>query len=312
MPRYQDPTGSAEWEEEDTYNPLHEPFDIEKIPEGKWQTGVYGENPFLASPEGGGRQAPASKEGALAIGGKPPEGYKPPDYSNRDAFEQFAFKEAGGKWFEFDPHEELKKADANLPDLFNFAFDGEVVWSDRNKLSKQQKEHWDWVVKKYHADTFNEAKDKREKMKEVHNFFMTKFDNDKKEYETKLKRMQDLTFKLATEERGQRGEARAERGEARTIGKEATGKVEGAHKRINDINTKIATLEKTDIISALIAERSPELQGMIGQKMDPKLKRQLIAGFDREKRYWEQFLPAEKKGAVGKGNLESFKSKWGL
>jgi len=310
MPRYEDPSGFAEWEEEDPYSPLHEPFDVEKIPEGKWQRGVYGENPFLTSPAGETKPLPARE--TPAIGGRPPAGYKPPDYSDREGFENFAFEQAGGKWFEIDPYEEVKKADAKIPELFNYAFGGKVVWSDRDKLTKQEKEHWDWVLKSYHADTFNRAKAKRESMKEAHNFMMTRFDNDKKEHEAKLKRYQDLTFKMATEERGQRGEARAERGEKRVISKEETQKVEGAYKRINDINTKMATLEKTDILTALIAEGMPNLQGMIGQKMDPKLKQKLFVGFEREKRYWEQFLPPEGKGAAGKSNLESFKSKWGL
>jgi len=246
-------------------------------------------------------ETPPQGQRTQAFGPKPPEDYNAPDFSDRDKFEEFAFKQAGGKWFEFDPYDEVKKADEKLPDLFNFVFDGKVVWSDRDKLNKQEKDHWDSVIKTYHADTFNKAKALRENMKETHNFLMTTFDNSKKEYESKM----NMGFKIS-------GEQRAQRGETRTVTKETTAKTEGAYKRINDINTKMATLEKTDIITALLAAKVPELKDQIGQKLDPKLKKQLFDSFEREKRYWEQFLPAEEKATQGKSNLESFKSKWGL
>lgn len=68
-------------------------------------------------------------------------------------------------------------------------------------------------------------------------------------------------------------------------------KASEALKRISQIKKAMATLEKTDIVTATLAAVNPALKDMVGQKMSPALKKQLIKQWNNEIAYLNRFIP---------------------
>jgi len=68
-------------------------------------------------------------------------------------------------------------------------------------------------------------------------------------------------------------------------------KASEALKRISQIKKAMATLEKTDVVTTMLATLNPSLKNMIGQKMSPELKRQLIEQWNKEIAYLNKFIP---------------------
>ena len=114
------------------------------------------------------------------------EGFMTPDYSNRSLFEKHVFEEIGGNPFELNPRDALQTADEGMPDLFERFFQGAVVWEDRGKLTKNQADQWDEVVKGYHAWAFKNAEMQKAVMTDRYSFMMSQFDRAAKEYQTAL------------------------------------------------------------------------------------------------------------------------------
>jgi len=104
----------------------------------------------------------------------------------KQEFENRVFEQLGYNPYTLDPYEEVRNADAKLPDLFNHIFRGEIMWADRHRLDKNQAAYWDAMVKKYHADVFEESKAKREYGIKAHEFMIGKFESVQKEYEAKM------------------------------------------------------------------------------------------------------------------------------
>lgn len=120
--------------------------------------------------------------------GKPPEGWGIPDYSKegRKRFEQIAFKRAGGDPSKFDPNEEVNKASTYLPKLFNDVFRGKVLYEDRYKMSKKQKDHWNQEVNKFRAAVFQDATAYHDKMQKEYDTMINEFDRRAKEYKASM------------------------------------------------------------------------------------------------------------------------------
>ena len=73
-----------------------------------------------------------------------------------------------------------------------------------------------------------------------------------------------------------------------------------ALKRISDISKTIATLEKTDTITQLLAKDNPELAQYIGQTLDPEKKAALMKAWNDELDYLEKFSGTSRKKVVTK------------
>ena len=73
-----------------------------------------------------------------------------------------------------------------------------------------------------------------------------------------------------------------------------------ALKRISDISKAIATLEKTDTITQLLAKDNPELAQYIGQTLDPDKKAALMDAWDNELDYLEKFSGTTRKKEKGR------------
>ena len=59
-------------------------------------------------------------------------------------------------------------------------------------------------------------------------------------------------------------------------------------KRVSNIKNAMATLDKTDRVTMLMATLSPKLKGLVGQKIDPQLKAELFEQWNREISYLER------------------------
>jgi|GEM_PF-5780773 len=116
------------------------------------------------------------------------EGYTPPGAGGapvpqgpptRTQFEEAFFKQHGNP-FLMDPYAEVVKSDKSLPKLFNHVFQGQAVWSDLPKLSKEQRAHWEDVKKQHHARSYQAAVAKQKQLKGMYDMMMTRFDHEEK------------------------------------------------------------------------------------------------------------------------------------
>lgn len=78
-----------------------------------------------------------------------------------------------------------------------------------------------------------------------------------------------------------------------------------ALQRISDIEKARATLEKGEVITAIMAKTMPELADYFGKKIPEELKQRLYAAWDREIAYLNQFIP--RKGGKGGGGSANWK-----
>ena len=65
-----------------------------------------------------------------------------------------------------------------------------------------------------------------------------------------------------------------------------------ALRRVSDIKKAMATLDKTNEITSLIVAMNPELESMLGQKMDEERKQELMDAWQNELDYLNDFVPA--------------------
>ena len=75
--------------------------------------------------------------------------------------------------------------------------------------------------------------------------------------------------------------------------------------RISGIRKTMATLDKTNEITAMIIAANPELAGMIGQKIDDDLKQQLMDAWNDELDYLYRFAPKSTKKPKRELNVET-------
>lgn len=174
------------------------------IPELNWgQYATPQEREMQGMPQEPGSQVPMPEA---------PSGFKEylaPDYSNRKLFEEHVMSELGKNPFELNPMEALTVADENLPELFQHFFGGRVVWNDRDKLTKEQAQAWDEVVKSYHAWAFEHAKMEKAVLTDRYNFMMNQFDNASKQYEANVKRIREEREKIVAEDKAKKAAAAA-------------------------------------------------------------------------------------------------------
>jgi len=126
-------------------------------------------------------------------GNRPPEGARPTDYSieGRRKFENIILNKIGGNPFDIDPYTYVEQVNEKLPDIFNRVFRGQVVWSDRDKMNKDQSKFWNEVVKGVHAQIFNRVENKKKMMIDQYNFAMNRFDNEAKEKAAALAKVRE-------------------------------------------------------------------------------------------------------------------------
>lgn len=133
---------------------------------------------FGVSPEDIKRATGTTKEPPL--GGKPPEGYQPIDYSleGRKKFEEQVIGQIGFHPMTFSQNEYLEKAMQELPQLFDYVFEGKVLWADRDKLTKDQQALWVDAIKTFRATVWKEAQEKQEVGLRQYNYMMNRFDKE--------------------------------------------------------------------------------------------------------------------------------------
>lgn len=200
---------------------------------------------------------PEAREEAVTFP-RPPaigEGFMTPDYSNRSLFEKHVFGEIGGNPAELNPREALQFADENLPDLFERFFQGTVVWEDRGKLTKDQGDQWDEVVKSYHAWALKEAEMKKAVMTDRYNFMMNQFDNAANEYQAALTKVRGRREAIATLKRTKEREA------TKAVPKEPTT---ADVKRGSDM---LRNIEKTMAKNEMPSQAQLDMYNMLARKV---------------------------------------------
>jgi hypothetical protein len=157
--------------------------------------------------------------------GPAPVRQKPPAQvaaEDRARFEQEVFKQIGGDPFGRNTMAEITEHTKNdLPQLFQRAFGGQVIWEDRNRLDKNQNAFWQNEVKAYRAHLKNEIEGEKKSQVESYKQMMGRFDVEMKSQQAEQAQLQ------------KRAEAFAGNQEK---------KVTSAYKRIEDLKKEERTL----------------------------------------------------------------------
>ena len=95
-----------------------------------------------------------------------------------------------GNPFTMDPYGEVVKADSQLPQLFDYVFDGKVAWSDLGRLNKKQREIWEEAKKEFHARTYKEAMGKQQRAENAYKWMMGNYEADAKREEKEMDRLE--------------------------------------------------------------------------------------------------------------------------
>lgn len=132
-------------------------------------------------------KAPSSDVAAQmgGVGGAQEAVFQPPEQLNRNKFESIVFDQIERVTgirnpFMYNPYDEVVKADAQLPELFNSYFRGYAVWSDLPRLDKEKKAAWEEIKRQHHARVYNAAKAKKEQATQMYKWMMEKFDLENK------------------------------------------------------------------------------------------------------------------------------------
>lgn len=240
---------------------------------------------------------------------KPPERFRQfmtPDYSRRDNFEQEVFSEIGGNPFEINPMEEVKKADARLPALFNHVFGGTVYYGDIDKLDKDQRAYWENTLKQYHAQIYQESISKKKVMLDRYNHMMNRFDNAAQEYQARLSGYQSQMRGWA---KTQEARAKEERKAPTTktiggklyqwnadtkkwdfsgIGEEKEPK-KPTSAAIGRISKSVEELNELDPKSAEFSRKIKAINAMLKAEKLPPIKKRKTKG--KERRFWFDVPP---------------------
>ena len=98
---------------------------------------------------------------------------------DRDRFEKHVFEQIGGNPFLMNPYNEVDKANADLPGLFNHVFQGRIAWNDLGRLNKDELAYWESAKKQYRAEAFERAKQDQKQKLEQYKWMMDGFDQKK-------------------------------------------------------------------------------------------------------------------------------------
>lgn len=104
-----------------------------------------------------------------------PEGQR--DFKDRQKYSDFVVAKMGFDPFKLNSDEEIEKAQATLPDVFEAAFGGQVLYNDIDKLDKDEKKHWDTVHRGFNVHVKNSVKEKIARGKEEYKARMKVFDD---------------------------------------------------------------------------------------------------------------------------------------
>ena len=176
--------------------------------------------PYMAIPDLAKQEAEVTKAryGGSSIqdsAGAPYEKPKAPGESgpafDRGKFEKVVFGQMGGNPFEIDVIREVDRITAaELPKIFAQAFRGQAIWEDRGRLNKKQMEFWQDEVKRFRAHVKERVDSERRTKIDTYNFMMKNFDNEAKEREAALKRVQDQEKDFLSRRKDEAKNARTE------------------------------------------------------------------------------------------------------
>ncbi len=112
---------------------------------------------------------------------KPPDSLLEPggqrDFKDRQKYSKFVVDKMGFDPYSLDFDKEVEKAQEALPDVFEAAFGGQVLWRDRDKLDKKQQDHWNAAHKAFNVHVRNSVKEKAVRGKEEYKSRMKIFED---------------------------------------------------------------------------------------------------------------------------------------
>lgn len=112
---------------------------------------------------------------------KPPDSLLEPggqrDFKDRQKYSKFVVDKMGFDPYSLDSTKEIEKAQEALPDVFEAAFGGQVLWNDKDKLNKAEKEHWNAVHRAFNVHVRDSVKEKAKRGKEEYKSRMKVFED---------------------------------------------------------------------------------------------------------------------------------------
>ena len=106
-----------------------------------------------------------------------------PTEADRDRFEQIVFKQNGNP-FTMDPMADMRRAESEMPALFNHVFQGHAQYSDLANLSKEKRAFWEDAKQQRKREIWDLAVNRKKQALDMYTFMMAKYDRHAKELQT--------------------------------------------------------------------------------------------------------------------------------
>ena len=106
-----------------------------------------------------------------------------PTEADRDRFEQIVFKQNGNP-FTMDPMADMRRAESEMPALFNHVFQGHAQYSDLANLSKEKRAFWEDAKQQRKREIWDLAVNRKKQALDMYMFMMAKYDRHAKELQT--------------------------------------------------------------------------------------------------------------------------------
>lgn len=129
-----------------------------------------------------------------------PDQHPPGMKMDRARFEQNLFKVIGGNPALFQPYNEVVKAGAYMPQLFEQTFPGKT-WGDLTKLNPTERAHWEQETARFNRHVLDQAKAKKNQMDESYKQAMGMFAYNEKEAEAELAKQEKEKLRVLAREK---------------------------------------------------------------------------------------------------------------
>lgn len=257
--------------------------------EGDEEAGVQkatGQPPARPGPEEPG--SPPYRNGGVELPGgfriERPEDILSPQA--RLAFEQTVFRQIGGNPYMIDTQKEIDRATAeDMPKLFERIFRGQAIWSDRDRLSPEQKKVWLEELKRYRAFLKDRVEGEKKAKIDSYKWMMSRFDDFQKQTEADIRRQREHARDARAGEKDEAARLSKVQQEERSI-----------LKRMSEIVTKAAEAWTPELAGA-VAEEYRQLGEQLAATRREKeallMKRDPVYREKKQKEFYQRVAPDE-------------------
>lgn len=210
----------------------------------------------------------------------------------RLAFEQTVFRQIGGNPYMIDTQREIDRATSeDMPRLFERVFRGQAIWSDRDRLSPEQKKVWLDELKRYRAFLKDRVESEKKAKIDSYKWMMSRFDDFQKMTEADLRRQREHAREVRSGEKDEAARLSKVQQEERSI-----------LRRMSEIVTKAAEAGNTELADAVAEEyrQLGEQLATIRREKDALMtKRDPVYREQKQKAFYKQMAPDEMVAAHG-------------